>query len=213
SPRSRRCSARRIAEGYRVSGFVQWHIAASGFRGMTKVLRKLTFGSNDSQADRRDPHARCWIPAHAVASGSLAIARWACTREVATVMFSHVTIGTQDFSRAVAFSDAVLEPLGIQRLPDTRYPGWASWQRAGDTEKLWVGKPQNGQPASHGNGWMVAFTAPSRAAVDAAHAAAIACGGTDEGPPGLRLKYATDYYGAYVRDPEGNKLHFVTRGD
>src|SRR5215510_11628019 len=54
---------------------------------------------------------------------------------------------------------------------------------------------------------------PSRAAVDAAYAAAIACGGTDEGPPGLRLKYATDYYGAYVRDPEGNKLHFVTRGD
>src|SRR5215510_15746214 len=85
--------------------------------------------------------------------------RWTCTREVATVMFSHVTIGTQDFSRAVAFYDAVLEPLGIQRLPDTRYPGWASWQRAGDTEKLWVGKPQNGQPASHGNGWMVAHPA------------------------------------------------------
>ena len=44
-------------------------------------------------------------------------------------MFSHVTIGTQDFSRAVAFYDAVLEPLGIQRLPGTKYPGWASWQR------------------------------------------------------------------------------------
>ena len=126
-------------------------------------------------------------------------------------MFSHVTIGTQDFSRAVAFYDAVLEPLGIQRLPGTKYPGWASWQRVGGTEKLWVGKPQDGQPASHGNGWMVAFTAPSRTAVDAAYAAAIASGGTDEGPPGLRPKYAADYYGAYVRDPEGNKLHFVTR--
>src|SRR5262245_3813149 len=73
--------------------------------------------------------------------------------------------------------------------------------------------PKTASLASHGNGWMVAFTAPSRAAVDTAYAAAIACGGTDEGPPGLRLKYAADYYGAYVRDPEGNKLHFVTRGD
>ena len=178
-----------------------------------KVLRKLTFGSNDPQAGP----AR---PSRTVLDTGSRRGEWVarnCEVDVnqggSTVMFSHVTIGTHDFSRAVAFYDAVLEPLGIQRLPDTRYPGWASWQRAGDTEKLWVGKPQNGQPARHGNGWMVAFTAPSRAAVDAAYAAAIACGGTDEGPPGLRLKYAADYYGAYVRDPEGNKLHFVTRGD
>ena len=47
---------------------------------------------------------------------------------------------------------------------------------------------------------------------DAAYAAAIAFGGTDEGSPGLHRKYAADYYGAYVRDPESNKLHFVTRG-
>jgi predicted lactoylglutathione lyase len=53
---------------------------------------------------------------------------------------------------------------------------------------------------------MAAFTAPTRAAVDAAHAAAIATGGLDEGPPGLRPKYASDYYGAYVRDPDGNAL-------
>jgi predicted lactoylglutathione lyase len=98
-------------------------------------------------------------------------------------------------------------------VPGTKYPGWACWQRPGEAEKLWVGKPQNGQPASHGNGWMVALTAPSRAAVDAAYAAAIAAGGTDEGQPGLRPTYAADYYGAYVRDLEGNKLHFVTRGD
>jgi predicted lactoylglutathione lyase len=59
---------------------------------------------------------------------------------------------------------------------------------------------------------MTAFSAPSRAAVDAAYAAAIAAGGLDEGPPGLRVQYAPDYYGAYVRDPDGNKLHFVRRG-
>ena len=74
-------------------------------------------------------------------------------------MFSHVTIGTQDLPRAVAFYDAALAPLGILRV-EGRFAGWASWQRAGEAEKLWVGKPQNGEPASHGNGWMVALTAP-----------------------------------------------------
>jgi catechol 2,3-dioxygenase-like lactoylglutathione lyase family enzyme len=127
-------------------------------------------------------------------------------------MFSHVTTGTQHLHRALAFYDAALAPLGIQRVPGTKYAGWASWQRAGHAETLWVGKPQNGQPASQGNGWMVAFAAPSRAAVDEAYAAALAAGGTDEGAPGLRPQFAADYYGAYVRDPEGNKLHFVTRG-
>jgi len=126
-------------------------------------------------------------------------------------MFSHVTIGTRDLSRALEFYDAALAPLGIHRVPGTKYPGWASWQRAGETETLWVGKPYNGQPASNGNGWMVAFTAPSRVAVDAAYAAAIAAGGTDEGATGPRPHFAADFYAAYVRDPEGNKLLFVTR--
>jgi catechol 2,3-dioxygenase-like lactoylglutathione lyase family enzyme len=128
-------------------------------------------------------------------------------------MFSHVTIGTQDLARALTFYDAALAPLGIQRVPGTKYTGWARWQRAGQAETLWVGKPQNGQPATHGNGWMVAFTAPGRAAVNEAYAAAIAAGGTDEGAPGPRPQFTADYYGAYVRDPDGNKLHFVTRGD
>jgi catechol 2,3-dioxygenase-like lactoylglutathione lyase family enzyme len=128
-------------------------------------------------------------------------------------MFSHITIGARDFSRAAAFYDAALAPLGIARVPGTKYAGWASWQRAGRAETLWVGKPWNGEPASPGNGWMVAFTAPSRTAVDQAYAAALAAGGTDEGAPGPRPQFAADYYGAYVRDPEGNKLHFVRRGN
>ena len=70
----------------------------------------------------------------------------------------------------------------------------------------------NGQPTERGNGWMAALMAPSRAAVDAAHAAALAAGGRDDGAPGPRPHYAPDYYGAYVRDPDGNKLHFVYRG-
>ena len=127
-------------------------------------------------------------------------------------MFSHVTIGTHDLNRAIAFYDAVLAPLGIERVK-SKYDNWAAWQRSGEAAKLWVGRPFNGQPATCGNGGMVAFAAPTRAAVDAAYAAAIAAGGLDEGPPGPRAHYAPDYYGAYVRDPDGNKLHFVRRGE
>ncbi len=127
-------------------------------------------------------------------------------------MFSHVTIGTNDLARAVAFYDAVLAPLGIDRVP-SKYEKWAAWQRPGEAAKLWVGRPYNQLPASWGNGWMAAFAAPSRAAVDAAHAAAMAAGGYDEGAPGLRPHFVPNYYAAYVRDPDGNKLHFVCRAE
>ena len=126
-------------------------------------------------------------------------------------MFSHVTIGTDDLARAVAFYDAALAPLGIERVP-SKWETWAAWRRPGEAATLWVGRPYDGRPANRGNGWMAAFAAPSRPAVDAAHAAALAAGGTDEGAPGPRPHFAPDYYGAYVRDPDGNKLHFVRRG-
>ena len=127
-------------------------------------------------------------------------------------MFSHITIGTGDLARAVAFYDAALAPLGIERVP-SKYGTWAAWRRPGEAATLWVGRPYDGRPAHRGNGWMAAFAAPSRGAVDAAHAAAVAAGGFDEGAPGLRPRFAPDYYGAYVRDPDGNKLHFVKRGE
>jgi catechol 2,3-dioxygenase-like lactoylglutathione lyase family enzyme len=126
-------------------------------------------------------------------------------------MFSHVTIGTDDLARAVAFYDAALAPLGIERVP-SKWETWAAWRRPGEAATLWVGRPYDGRPANPGNGWMAAFAAPSRPAVDAAHAAALAAGGQDEGAPGPRPHFAPDYYGAYVRDPDGNKLHFVRRG-
>jgi catechol 2,3-dioxygenase-like lactoylglutathione lyase family enzyme len=127
-------------------------------------------------------------------------------------MFSHLTIGTRDLDRAVAFYDAVLTPLGIERLP-VRYPAWASWQRPGEAQKLWVGLPFNKLPAHQGNGWMAAFSASSRKAVDEAYAAAISAGAQDEGAPGPRPNFAPNYYGAYVRDLDGNKIHFVYRGE
>ena len=76
--------------------------------------------------------------------------------------------------------------------------------------KLFVGAPFDGGAASHGNGEHVAFFAPSRAAVDAFHAAALAHGGSDEGAPGLRPHYHANYYGAYFRDLDGNKICVVS---
>ena len=127
-------------------------------------------------------------------------------------MFSHVTIGTHDLERAITFYDATLFHLGIERVSN-KYPNWAAWQRPGENAKFWVGLPYNQLPASWGNGCMVAFAANSRAAVDSAYAAAMAAGARDEGPPALRPDYGSNYYGAYVRDPDGNKVHFVHRGE
>ena len=87
---------------------------------------------------------------------------------------------------------------------------WAGWQpSAGPRPLFLIGKPYNQEPHQHGNGQMVAFLAESRAIVDSAHAVALANGGTSEGPPGLRPEYHEHYYGAYFRDPDGNKLCVV----
>jgi catechol 2,3-dioxygenase-like lactoylglutathione lyase family enzyme len=125
-------------------------------------------------------------------------------------MFSHVTVGATDLARASAFYDAALAPLGITRV-GSQFTGWAAWQKPGEDAKFWVGLPYNRTPAHPGNGWMVAFTALTRRAVEEAYAAAMAAGGQDEGEPGLRPNFAPNYYGAYVRDPDGNKIHFVCR--
>jgi lactoylglutathione lyase len=71
---------------------------------------------------------------------------------------------------------------------------------------LIIGAPFNHEPHVAGNGQMVAFTAPSRTIVDQAYAVALAHGGSCEGAPGLRPQYHAHYYGAYFRDPDGNKL-------
>jgi catechol 2,3-dioxygenase-like lactoylglutathione lyase family enzyme len=125
-------------------------------------------------------------------------------------MFSYVSLGTNDLARAMRFFDAVLAPLGHQRVedydPEDRS---AAWGLDDPGPHLWVTQPFDGQPATVGNGTMVSFLAPDRAAVNAFHAAALAHGGTDEGPPGLRPQYGPNFYAAYVRDPDGNKLNAV----
>lgn len=122
-------------------------------------------------------------------------------------MLSHAFIGITDFDRAFTFYSAVIAPLGhCLRFHDPAKP-WAGWEPAQGGRPIFViGHPFDGNPATVGNGQMVALLAPDRAAVDEAHAAALAHGGTCEGPPGLRPRYHADYYGAYFRDPDGNKL-------
>ncbi len=122
-------------------------------------------------------------------------------------MYSHTTIGANDLARARAFYEAVFAPLGLEvREANDTYIGWAA---PGRPSQFFVGRPFNGGTSSPGNGSMVALLAPRRSVVDACHAAAMAQGGADEGRPGLRPHYHPNYYGAYFRDLDGNKICIV----
>lgn len=120
-------------------------------------------------------------------------------------MYSHVTVGTNDFQRSVSFYDAVLSTLGLKQLYFMPDAGWAGYGTIMEAPQFAVGRTFDGKPATFGNGVTIGFNAPNRAAVDKFYAAVLANGGSDEGKPGLR-DYHPNYYGTYVRDPEGNKL-------
>lgn len=133
-----------------------------------------------------------------------------------STMFSHVTVGCSDLHRASAFYDAVLKPIDLIRRKVVNDGGpsancWVSSQ--GELPRFYVYIPYDGAPASAGNGSMVAFMAPSPTAVHTAYFAGLAMLGADAGPPGWRAHYGEGYYGAYLRDPDGNKIHIVFRGD
>lgn len=117
-------------------------------------------------------------------------------------IFTHNCVGTNDLERAARFYDAALAPLGIVRLGDFLDQGLAYGVRAAEFLVL---RPLDGSTATPGNGVTIGFKAPGRAAVDAFHAAGLAAGGSDEGAPGPRGA-APNAYGAYLRDPDGNKL-------
>jgi len=122
-------------------------------------------------------------------------------------MISHVFLGTSDFDRALAFYQPLLDALGLQQRFIDRGQPWAGWQQPGVTRPLLLlGRPYDGQPAVAGNGAMLALLADSRRQVDEVHALALKLGGRCEGPPGLRPHYHANYYGAYFRDLDGNKL-------
>ena len=131
-------------------------------------------------------------------------------------MFSHVTVGCDDLEAAARFYDAVLAELGLIRRkvkPDGGPPALCWVRRDSPLPRFYVYRPFDGAAATPGNGAMTAFLASSPADVDAAYTAGLASGGAEEGQPGERPRYGAGYYGAYLRDPGGNKLHIVHRGE
>jgi catechol 2,3-dioxygenase-like lactoylglutathione lyase family enzyme len=134
-------------------------------------------------------------------------------------MLTYVYFGTNDLDRAIKFYDSALAPLGMKRCVtgdpewDRTSAGWGTYEDGGLRElAFWIGIPFDGNPASVGNGGMVAFRAKSWDEVDRFYKAALANGGKDDGPPGLRVHYSPDFYAAYVRDPDGNKVAALCRG-
>ena len=117
-------------------------------------------------------------------------------------MFDHVSIGVSDITRAGAFYDAVLKPLDITRLSD----GETSLGYGEKSPALWVQTADRPVKPDMGSGLHFCFTAKSRAAVDAFHAAALKNGGQDNGKPGVRADYGPKYYAAFVIDPDGYRI-------
>lgn len=122
-------------------------------------------------------------------------------------MFSHVFIGVTDFERALSFYQALMNCLGLEERFCDRSRPWAGWHSVGgERPLLLIGTPYNQQPHHSGNGQMVAFLSSSREIVRLAHDLALRFGCASEGEPGLRPEYHKNYYGAYFRDPDGNKI-------
>jgi len=124
-------------------------------------------------------------------------------------MLDHLSITTIDLDRAQRFYDAVLAPLGVPRV--NRRPRAIGYgeRPKGDGGACYISIYLSDNFVADNRHWC--FRAPSRGAVRAFHAAALANGGSDDGPPGIREIYSSDYYAAFVRDPDGNRLEAVSR--
>jgi catechol 2,3-dioxygenase-like lactoylglutathione lyase family enzyme len=116
-------------------------------------------------------------------------------------MIGYVTIGTNDFERAVKYYDQLLAEVGGQRYLELERT--IAWTAGPDSPGIGVCKPFDGKPACVGNGSMVALAAGTPEKVQAIHKKALELGGTDEGAPGLRFG---NFYAAYFRDLDGNKF-------
>lgn len=129
-------------------------------------------------------------------------------------MIHHLSLGARDIERAARFYDAIMEPLGYVRVWSDLRPGGTGqavgYGPAGCGDKLAIKQVPECVPGIPG--FHVAFSAPSREAVVAFHAAAIRAGGTCNGPPGLRQHYGPGYFAAFVVDPEGHRLEAVCKG-
>ena len=120
-------------------------------------------------------------------------------------MLGYFMVGTRDLDAASRFYDTVLAPLGLVRVEtEDTYVGYSA-KDAPENPEFYVTEPYDKQPATSGNGTMIALAAESRERVDQFHASGIANGGKDEGPPGPRPADGKIYY-AYIRDLDGNKI-------
>lgn len=117
-------------------------------------------------------------------------------------VLSHVSLGTNDYPHAKAFYDAVLATLQIRCVMD--FPGGAGYGRK--FPEFWIQLPHDQGRASVGNGVHISFLANSVDEVKAFHAKALELGGKDDGAPGFRKEYDDNYYAAFVRDLDGNKI-------
>jgi len=123
-------------------------------------------------------------------------------------LLSHTLVGTNDMPRAIAFYDEVLGLLGAKQMMS--YPTAVGWGVS--APQFAVCTPHDKQPATVGNGTMIALMAPTRALVAEVHAKAVSLGGKDEGEPGIRGDDPNGFYGAYFRDLDGNKLCIYRMG-
>jgi len=121
-------------------------------------------------------------------------------------MIGYVTIGSNDLAKARAYYDALFGSIGTGRLMEFG-ENFTMYGSAWGKPAIAITKPYNGEAATAGNGNMTAIVMDSRDKVDAFYNKAIELGGIDEGPPGLRGEEGPQaFYGAYFRDPEGNKF-------
>ncbi|WP_374448574.1 VOC family protein [Stella sp.] len=117
-------------------------------------------------------------------------------------MLDHVSIGVRDVARTKAFYDAALAPLGYRCLSE----GADSLGYGAGQVVFWISQTDHPVAADMRSGLHFCFSAPDRGAVDRFHAAALAAGGSDNGPPGLRLDYSATYYAAFAIDPDGYRV-------
>ena len=125
---------------------------------------------------------------------------------------SHITLGTNDKERSAKFYDHVLGAIGFSRLPKPPEKPLA-YAKQGAMPTIYIYSPEDGRPATWGNGTHIAFVADSRNQVHEFHEQGLSNCGSCDGRPGLRPHYGPNYYAAYVRDPDGNKLQAVCYAD
>lgn len=121
-------------------------------------------------------------------------------------MIHHVSVGSSDLARSRVFYQAAIPPLGYRLVSEDEQ----SLDYGSGVFAFSVERPLDGKPATGGNGTHIAFEARTRADVDAFYNEGLANGGRDAGAPGLRPEYDANYYGAFLFDPDGNKVEAVT---